>query len=255
MAELDPAAELATAAVNEAVSVARNHVVWMWGGWFVGAVMGSGGGWLFARRQLETKYEKIAETEIDEMREHFRKRAVVRETKPDLSDLSKRVTDLGYQGKEESSISSPAPSSLAPPGAPNVQPPEEVRNVFESMGKSVDGWDWETEKSLREFVKVYVLHKDEFGEDGNLETTLTYYEGDDVLCDDHDRPVDDQHKLVGNCLEQFGHGSGDRNVVYVRNEELGLDLEVVKTHKSYAEEVHGLKHEDPPRRRTRRYTE
>lgn len=255
MAELDQAAELATEAVGEAVSVARNHITWMWGGWCVGTAMGAATGYLIARGRLETKYEKLAENEIDQMREHFRQRLVVRDTKPDLEGLTSRLEDLGYYRKseKESAGSPPAPS---PPGVPNVQPAETSRNVFDSVKPTYDEWDWEAEKVLREAgARVFVIHQDEFGDTDNPETTLSYYEGDDVLCDENDRPIEDQHKLVGDCLDRFGQGSGDRNVVYIRNLDLEIDLEVTKSSKTYAEEVHGFKHEDPPRRRGSRRQE
>jgi hypothetical protein len=44
-------------------------------------------------------------------------------------------------------------------------------------------------------------------------------------------------------LSRFGHGSQDPSVVYVRNDQLELVYEVVRSPQSYSEEVHGIKHE------------
>jgi len=237
VAELDQAAELATEAIDVAAVVVRNHINWMWGGGMVGLGIGLGAGYLIANRLLETKYEKISEQEIDQMREHFRERMVARERKPDLSDLNKRIVDAGYAG----------------PGDPNVsKPPDEIRNVFESKKDSMDGWDQEAETASREHREIYVIHQDEYGDTNHEKATLSYFEGDDVLCDGHDRVIDNQTGLVGDeCLDRFGHGSGDRNIVYIRNERLNIDLEVIRSEKTYAEEVHGFKHEDSRRRSKR----
>ena len=105
----------------------------------------------------------------------------------------------------------------------------------------------------------YVIHKDEYfnNERDYEQITLTYFEGDDVLSDSNDTPIDDQDAMVclGN-LGKFGHGSGDPNVVYVRNVELELEIEIVHSDGLYSEEVHGipddeLKHSDRRKRRQR----
>jgi len=268
MAELSNAADkagaakrLAESAAEETVDVVkeeiRNHIQWMWGGWIVGLGMGAAGGFLAARRYLEPKYEKIAEDEISVMRDHFRKRMMVREDKPDLGDLNKKIADLGYG---DTRVKPTVPVDPPRAGEPNLNVSDTpvadtekrdqiFRSVFESDKEPSEAWDWEAEKALRKEGGIYVIHKDEFGETDNNEATLSYYAGDDVLCDQQDRIVDNQYALVADCLNKFGHGSHDRNVVYVRNEPLGIDMEVIKSDRTYAEEVHGFKHEDPPRKR------
>lgn len=266
MAELSNAADkagaakrLAESATEEAVDVVkeeiRNHISWMWGGFAAGLGLGAVGGFFGAKKYLEPKYKNIAEDEIDQMREHFRKRMMVREDKPDLGDLNEVIRKHNYRG--ESVVRPPVPVDPPAPGAPNVRdsavPSDEVanqlRNVFETGKDPGTDWDWDVEKALRKEGGTYVIHKDEYGETDNNEVTLSYYAGDDILCDQQDRIVDDQRRLVGDSLDKFGHGSHDRNVVYVRNEELEIDMEVIKSDKTYAEEVHGFKHEDPPRKR------
>jgi hypothetical protein len=184
------------------------------------------------------------------MREHFRQRLVVRDSKPDLSDLNKKISDLEYKEYAREHIrEQPEPPA---PGEPNVQAPE-VHNVFESVKDPITGWNYEVEVESRKNRDVYVIHQDEFGGMDHFEkVTLSYFGGDDVLCDVKDQIVDNQSNLVGDALDKFGHGSGDKNVVYVRNERMKIDLEVVKSEKTYAEEVHGFKHEYPSRRRTPR---
>lgn len=219
---------------------------YFFGGLILGLVVGGVTAWLVTDRRLAKKYERVAETEIDDMREHFRARLIARDEKPPLSSLGRLVEEENYASKSED------PST---PGELNTQVERtpEQQNVFDRINTekdASDGWDYDIEKAARTREVPYVIHYDERGETNYEEVTLTYYTADDVLCDDKDKVVDDQDRVVGlQNLDKFGHGSNDAEIVYVRNEYLSLDIEVVRSPNSYAEEVHGFTHEDPPRRR------
>jgi hypothetical protein len=221
---------------------------------FVAATLCTVGGGLIgsviAERMLRKKYEKQAEDEINQMREHFRARLVAKESKPDLTTLTTVIEEMKYASDEKAAAKEPTP---ADPGSPNTTlPPSLVRNIFKET-EVVDTWDWEIEKSLRQEQpdRPFVIHLDERHErEGWDEMTLTYYEADDVLCDANDKVVDDQELLVGVAnLDRFGHGSKDANIVYIRNPQLEIDLEVVRSVNSYAEEVHGMAPPEQMRRR------
>lgn len=249
MAEVVEAAEAVEEAAAEVVEVLRGipprYAV------IGGALLaGVGGvvGWFMAERKYRKAYEAKAETEIEQMRDHFRQRLLAKEVKPEISSLGKTVQELGY-----------APTPPEPPAAPGdintaagVEEQSEVSNVFQREAEHEDHWDYEEEKKTRDPSYPYVIHIDERGETGYEEITLTYYSGDDVICDHQDKIVDDKERVVGekNILK-FGHGSGDPAVVYIRNEYLDLDIELVRSEQSYAEEVHGITHADSPRRRER----
>jgi hypothetical protein len=233
------------------------------------AAAGAGAAFVALNRVLRTKYEAIAEEEISQMREHFHAKVVALEGKPALDDL---VTDLGYVPSTRSEMQDgttlePQTAPVADPGAPNVtiETDSEIRNVFtdsEEVAARIEikdaeeGWDYDTERSQRVAGKPYVIHRDEQEEMGLTQSTFTYYEGDDVLCDERDRVVDSRDEILGSdFMEKFGHGSDDPNVVYIRNEELGVEIEVCRSPNSYAEEVHGFKHSDEVSfRPTRRVT-
>lgn len=228
------------------------------------------GGW-YVNRRLRTQYEQIAEDEIDEMREHFRRRLVAKEEKPDLaSEAGKIVQREGYDGpahpvlqededgdtppEEEEIYEDPVLAEEAEAEAEEVT--ETVENVFDKDEPQEGGWDYEAEVARRRPEFPYVIHLDERHEKaGYTHTELTYYAGDDVLTDTDDKPVEEIDKVVGAAnLEKFGHGSGDKDVVFIRNDALELEVEVTRDEGSYSEVVHGIKHSaDPPRRRRVRF--
>jgi len=109
--------------------------------------------------------------------------------------------------------------------------------VFRTTG---DDWDYEAELATRTPERPYVIHQDEFVscESNFNQDTLTYYERDDIMADSDDTPLYDYKKLMGDLL--FGHGTNDPNVVYIRNEKLELEWEVLLHTGSFAEEVLGV---------------
>jgi len=91
-------------------------------------------------------------------------------------------------------------------------------------------------------TSCYVISISQFGaEREDYETlSLSYYEGDDTLADEKDEIIQDVIGTVGEGLLCFGDQSEDPDVVYVRNERLGIDYEIVRLHKSYQETVLGI---------------
>jgi hypothetical protein len=261
----DVAEQVATEAL-EVADVARVFDGRAFGlGLVAGAVVAGGVTYYVVNRKLQTKYEQIAEEEISQMREHFRARLIAKEEKPDLGGLAEKVQDLGYVPVDYVSKDETPTAPVADPGAPNttIDTSPETVNVFEQQKDKAlevkepdEGWDYDTERSKRVAGKPYVIHRDEQEEMGLTQSTFTYYEGDDVLCDERDRVVDARDEILGtDFMEKFGHGSDDPNVVYIRNEDLGVEIEVCRSPNSYAEEVHGFKHSDENSfRPTRRVT-
>jgi len=102
------------------------------------------------------------------------------------------------------------------------------------------GWDYEEEKKNRDSLAPYVIHMDEFwsNEMEFAQHTWTYYEGDDVMVDEEDVVVYNHDQKVGEL--KFGHGSGDPNTVYIRNEKMKMEMEVLREEGLYSIEVMGM---------------
>lgn len=136
---------------------------------------------------------------------------------------------------------------------PDEKTEKEIVNVFEEQPEIVVDvtdeieWDWETEVGNRTESAPYVLHKDEFyaDEKNYSQQSLTFYSVDEILADEEDHPVYNHALVLGPML--FGHGSGDPNVVYIRNDERRAEYEITKVDGLYSVEVLGLEIENNER--------
>jgi hypothetical protein len=209
---------------------------------FGGFIMGCTTGYVIAKRVLEPKYAAIAEEEIAEAKEFYKRLNKVGEyATPEEASAALGVSpQLGpaadalrrYQGGDEN-----------PPEEPQAEAEIEVivQSVFDSPELPV--WNHEAEVAKRNPDKPYVAHKDEFIETELQQITLTYYAGDQALADERDDPIVDVSATVGTeSLERFGHGSEDPKIVYVINEKLGLAFEVIYHEGKFAHEVLGFEH-------------
>lgn len=94
---------------------------------------------------------------------------------------------------------------------------------------------------VRDEATPYIITAEEYSEGESNGETFTYYAGDSVLADENQDPVDDIRGTVGaEALDHFGLGSGDSRIVYVRNERIGIDFEIILHDGSYGEVVHGI---------------
>jgi len=116
---------------------------------------------------------------------------------------------------------------------------EDRLGVVTVFPEIVSEWDEETELSGRSPEEPYIIHRDEYfaQESGNTQKTLTYYAGDEILVDESDTPIYNYTVVVGEL--RFGHGSEDPNIVYIRNEKLNGEYEVIRDSGHYSVEVLG----------------
>ena len=118
--------------------------------------------------------------------------------------------------------------------ADNAETEDETfrKNVFEASIRA-DVINGQTD----ERSAPYIISVEEFQEESDeLEkTTLSYYD-DGTLADERNMPIPDANPIIGDeNLEKFGELSQDENIVYVRNEKLSTDFEVVREEGSYAD--------------------
>jgi hypothetical protein len=87
-----------------------------------------------------------------------------------------------------------------------------------------------------DMCEPYVIPPEDFGELADYETvSLTYY-ADGVLTDEDNEPIDDADDIVGaDSLNHFGEFEDDS--VFVRNEMLKIDYEILKDLRRYSDLV------------------
>jgi hypothetical protein len=240
----------------------------------IGGAIGAFAGFKVAYARANTKFDLIAQDEIAEMREHYQEKLRAVEAQSAKRPLEEIVREQGYSADDDTK----PPMAIQPPEAlveemedakeePEIVRDEsleehrarmlrrkramerdpQLRNVFEENPPPDDHWDYEAERARRTTRRPYVIHVDERSETDYPESTYTYYDVDNVLCNERDEVIaegDERDELVGEAnLNKFGHGSEDANIVYIRNDRLEMDIEICRSPNSYAEEVHGF---DPP---------
>jgi len=111
----------------------------------------------------------------------------------------------------------------------------------------VDG-EHESESSMDDEDGPYVISYEAFASE-NLhysKVMITYYAVDDTLCDDQEHVITDNDGVLGkHATDRFGLGSHDKNVVYVRNDDIACDYEVTRLNKSYSEDILGFSDHTP----------
>lgn len=164
-------------------------------------------------------YEKIANDEIESMKEW----------------LARRVEEQDKKAEEQSS--EPAEKPTSPSMKPNLM-------EYAAMVKDLGYTDYsrrteEPEKEAKEDEEVdemdrpYVIEPEEFGECDYEEVSLTHY-ADGVLTDEQDNPVEDVDSMVGeDYAEHFGEYEDDS--VFVRNDRMQTDFEILADQRNYSD--------------------
>jgi hypothetical protein len=174
-------------------------------GMAVGGLTGAVVTYKLVYAKAETKYSKIADDEIAEMGEHYRAKSRALDAEAAKRPVEEIVRDRGYASPEPPQGDKP-PMAVPPPRGvtenESASPEKpEVRNIFtEQETQAIPEWDWHTEKKRRSPDIPYVIHYDErFDTEGYADVTLTYYDGDDVLCNERDEIID-PYGIVGRRL-------------------------------------------------------
>lgn len=92
-------------------------------------------------------------------------------------------------------------------------------------------------ENKRSMIRPHIIPLEEFDTFGYDTATLTYY-SDGVLADEWDRVIKNADEIVGDDFEEhFGDDNDDGDAVYVRNDELKIDYEILRDLQTYAEAV------------------
>lgn len=234
----------------------------------IGVAAGFAVGYFVMGKRLETKYQKIADDEIEQMRDHYQRlnlalRGEVERRRP----LEELIVEKGYAPPGEGSERVFTEEEQDAIDEANAKIPSDEEEEVETVqvettsqvtehvftGTAVDGqWDYAVETKDRRPNVPYIIHVDEFRQNdlSHEQVTYTYYEEDDILADAlANATIDDMDAVVGlGNLGRWGHGSNDPNITYVRNEELRIDFEIIRDRGSFHGSRSHIRHSAERRR-------
>ena len=189
-----------------------------------GAIIGSAVTWKF----IKTKYERIAQEEIDSVKEAYFGRQ-----DDDIESESRRYL------KE---VAEPFAEGLAAGMAGEQLSIKEYSDKLQDMDyvdySSNSRPNVEHKKEVEKNVSMpYVIDPDEFGEkEGYKQVYLTYYADGVLAYDDNDEIVEDVGSIVGDDFSEH-FGDHDENAVHIRNDEERCDYEILRDLRKYLDVV------------------
>ncbi len=190
---------------------------------FMMFVLGVAVGSVVTWRYVEKKYERIAQEEIDSVKEVFSKRET------DVTEDDEVIREKASNAKEKPNIVEYA-AKLREQGYTNYSDvePETKKEEVNEESMYID--------------TPYVIQPEEVGEFDDYEIIgLTYY-ADQVLTDEDDKLVEDIEDTIGfDSLSRFGEYEDDS--VFVRNDRLKCDYEILLDQRKYSDVIKRRPHE------------
>lgn len=163
-----------------------------------GAAIGSVVTW----KVLDAKYAQRAEQEIEEMKDYYEEK-----------HASHTETD-----EDEITVSSEEVSEYV-----------EIANRYTSKGGGTELMDTVG-------TAPYVIHPDDFDTLDDYDTISLSHYTDGILADEDDNIIEDVDGLVGrDYASHFGEFEDD--AVYIRNERLKIDYEILQDYRPYSDVV------------------
>jgi len=174
-----------------------------------GAAVGSAATWGFAK----TKYEKLAQEEIDSVKEAFsRPKVEVATPEPE----PEKIPDEDIPKKDLMSYA----AELQKSGYTNYSDPSAA----------------DTEQDEEPADKPYVISPEDFGEFPDYEKiSLTHYV-DGVLTDENDEIVDNVDDTVGSDYSSH-FGAYEDDAVHIRNDGRRCDYEILRDLRKYSDVI------------------
>lgn len=173
-----------------------------------GAAIGSAVTW----KVLKTKYERMVQEDIESVKEYYEKK--YNKTEED-TDGKKEETETSEDDEPDGGFS------------------EDEYEEYVQHANNYNGSEHLTLKEALERMKPYVISYEEYGGIG-YDTVVLYYYNDGVLVTEYDDVIGNIEDVVGlDALNDFGEYGEDR--VFVRNDRLKTDYEILMSLQNYTE--------------------
>lgn len=206
--------------------------------------VGATAGFLVAKKMLEDRYAEFAQQEIDSVKEAFGKyhpnrKKDVDEINKDYAPAKPPEATLVRSSLNENKYEQ-AKRNYNLIGKSSIE--EEIDNIIDDVDEVRDAagkTEEEMDLSKVDRTKPYIITDTEFNEefDHHDKCSLYYYSADDVLSDEGEDIIDNVENLVGlDAIDALN----ETNIIWVRNEPLAIDYEIIVVNGSFAEIVHGV---------------
>lgn len=167
-----------------------------------GAAVGSAVTW----KLLKTKYEQIAQEEIESIREYY--------------------SDKYKTNKEESGDDDMDEE-------PDEEATEEDYEEYTRLTNEYAGSEKKQTSDVLHDIRPYIIDYEEFGEIPDYEEVVCYFYADGVLATEDGEPIGNIDDVIG--LEALKHfGDFAENAVFVRNDRLRADYQILMSAQNYA---------------------
>lgn len=164
-------------------------------------------------------------------------------SKPDLEELAKKYQDESFTehlAENEHPEDDPPEEDEDPLEAEMADAMQDHPGQYEDDEMETDGFGHVIMQlpSKRPDDLIFLVKEDWSGEIYPIED-LRWFEGDDVVVDITDTPVDDVDHVIGSALEHFGE-CGSPDIVCVRNATIGFEYEVTRVGGSFGAYIYGV---------------
>lgn len=216
--------------------------------------VGAATGFIVAKKVYEKYYADLAQEEIDSVKEAFeRQDARLREP----YNKENGMFDEEYAEKNEEEKVERTNRNALTRSSLDGNPYEQAKRNYNLAGIEHEETDADEEEEEQPVTDAagkteeemdltqvdrtmpYIIDDQEFTNefDHHDKISLYYYRGDDVLCDEHEEVINDIEETVGyDALAALDM----QTTVWVRNEPLCIDYEIISINKAYAEQVYGI---------------
>lgn len=183
----------------------------------IGAAIGAGVTW----KLTKTKYKAIADEEIASVKKAYHTANEINISNTVTSNEVVKATDV--EEKVKCKVSKD-----------ELEKQEIVRKKYINTVTKLGYSGEELKTDNEDYPGPYIISPDEFAGDYEFDTVDVTYFADGVLCDENNVPLEDIENTIGNdAVRHFGEYEND--AVYVRNERLKCDYEILRDERKYAD--------------------
>lgn len=211
-----------------------------------GLAVGGGTGYLVAQKHLAAKYEAQVLNEINSVKATYDKlskeliansqkeplREAVEELLPaaeeEIQEYERNVHRYTAEQIVEVAVGAVTEEDIGEDGMDH-----QTYNIFKAQQKLLDE---------RDPNKPYLIGIEDYSDppSGYDSLTVNYYPENNILVDERDLAIDLVEETVGEFnLTQFGQQGNEDHIIYVRNERVQADFEIVRHEGSFMESAFG----------------